>query len=178
MRACRAVLVTLAMAAALVGCRTEDKPWSDAPFAAAMLPAFGARVTDGKLEIWVPPGCSGVRRVEVGFGFGPKLVLTDATGTATLDRFTVGGPYPGLTVTEAPPPDFDWRAEEYLFLDVTSTPGGFPATARTADIVDGSDDHPDDTFFFDGVGWLDPEGVAARIGNDFEGVCTPQETRG
>lgn len=174
MRSWLAVLSALAVAAALAGCRTENKPWSDAPFAAPMRPAFGARVTDGKLEIWMPPGCVGVRSVEVGFGFGPKLVLTDASGTATLERVTVGGPYPGLTVTEAPPPDFDWRTEEYLFLDVQSTPGGYPATARTAEVVAGSDNHPADTFYFEGVGWLDAAGVAESEGKEFAGVCTPQ----
>ena len=141
-----------------------------------MRPAFGARVTDGKLDIWVPPGCAGVRSVEVGFGFGPELVLTDASGMATLDRFTVGGPYPaGLTVTEAPPPDFDWRAVEYLFVDVDSTPKGWAGTSRMADVVEGSDSHPDDTFYFGGVGWLDPEGVAEREGKEFAGVCRPQD---
>ncbi|WP_395306807.1 hypothetical protein V4U86_15185 [Mycobacterium sp. AMU20-3851] len=164
----------LLVAAGSAGCRT-DPTSTDAQFAPPMLPSFGARVTDGKLEIWMPPGCRDVRRVEVGFGLGPKLVLTDASGTATMDRFTVGGPYPGLTVTEAPPPDFDWRAEEYLFLNVESTPGGYPGTSVVADIVDGSDSHPADTFYFYGVGWLDPDGVAQREGKDFAGVCRPQE---
>jgi len=175
MRARSAVLVALVAVAGLVGCRTENTSRSDAPFAAPMMTAFGARVTDGKLEIWVPPGCSGVRSVEVGFGFGPELVLTDASGTAMFDRFTVGGPYPGLTVTEAPPPGFDWRAVEYLFLDVKSTPQGWAGTSRMADIVDGSDSHPADTFYFDGVGWLDPAGVAEREGKEFAGVCRPQK---
>ncbi|OCB54810.1 hypothetical protein A5722_19175 [Mycobacterium vulneris] len=175
MRSALAVLLSLLVAMGFSACRTGDRPWSDAPFAAPTRPAFGARVTDGKLEIWVPPGCVGVRSVEVGFGFGPKLVLTDSSGTATLDRLTVGGPYPGLTVTEAPPPDFDWRTEEYLFLNVQSTPGGYPATARMAEVVAGSNSHPADTFFFDGVGWLDPEGVAQKEGKEFEGVCTPQK---
>ena len=176
MRAWPAVLVTpLVAVVGLVGCQTENASRSDAPFAAPMMTAFGARVTDGKLEIWVPPGCSGVRSVEVGFGFGAELVLTDTSATASFDRFTVGGPYPGLTVTEAPPSDFDWRTVEYVFLNVESTPGGYPGTSRVADIVDGSDGHPSDTFYFDGVGWLDPAGVAEREGREFAGVCRPQE---
>ncbi len=170
-----AVLLALLVAAGLTACRTGERPWSDAPSAAPMRPAFGARVTDGKLEIWMPPGCAGVRSVEVGFGFGPKLVLTDPSGTATLDRFTVGGPYPGLTVTEAPPPDFDWRTEEYLFLNVQSTPGGYPATARTAEVAAGSNSHPAGTFYFEGVGWLDAAGVTEKEGKEFAGVCRPQQ---
>jgi hypothetical protein len=62
-----------------------------------------------------------------------------------------------------------------LFLNVQSTPGGYPATARTAEVVAGSNSHPADTFFFEGVGWLDPAGVAEKEGKEFAGVCTPQK---
>lgn len=174
------MLSALLVAVGLVACDSDDDGWNPAAqFAPEKRPAFGAREADGKLQIWMPPGCVGVRSIELTFGrHGPDLVLTATSGTATLDRFTVGSPDPGLTVTEAPPPDFDWRTVDELHLNVESTPKGFAAVSAVADIVDGSGDHPDNTFFFDGVGWLDPEGVAARIGKDFEGVCTPQKTRG
>ncbi|ULN37015.1 hypothetical protein [Mycolicibacterium smegmatis] len=181
MRFWLAVLSALVLAVGLVACDTDDDGWNpEAQFAPVKRPAFGARETDGKLVIWVPPGCVGVWSVKLMFGLsGPDLVLTPTVGTVSFDRFTVGGPYPpGMAVTKAPPPDFDWRTVDTLHLDVGTTPGGFPSTSVVADIVENSGDHPDNTFFFDGVGWLDPEGVAARIGNDFEGVCTPQETRG
>lgn len=181
MRSWLAVLLTSFLAVGLAACGTDDDGWNpEAQFAPEKRPAFGARETDGKLEIWVPPGCVGVWSVELMFGrSGRDLVLTPTVGTVSFDRFTVGGPYPsGLAVTKAPPSDFDWRTVDLLHLNVGTTPGGFPATSVVADIVEGSGGHPDNTFFFYGVGWLDPETVAARIGKDFEGVCTPQKTRG
>jgi hypothetical protein len=175
-----AILLTIASASVSAGCDRDDDGWQpQAQFAPSKRPAFGARVTDGRLQIWTAPRCLNVREVHITFGLGgPELVLTAAgADLPTVERLTVGGPYPGLTVSQAPPADFDWRTPKLLFVNVESTPKGFAGTTEMAEILGGSAAHPDDTFWFDGVGWLNPAEVAAQEGTKFLGICTPDPAK-
>jgi hypothetical protein len=51
------------------------------------------------------------------------------------------------------------------------------ASSAVAKIVDGSEGHPDDTYWFDGVGWLSPAQVAEQDGKTSTAVCTPDPER-
>lgn len=171
-----AVCVALVAAA---GCHRSNNWRPNAPFAPSLRPAFGARVTDGKLRIWTGSRCTGVTRVALTFEPSPaELVLTSQRG-ADVERLTLGGDYPGLQIAQPLPDGFDWHTEDSLRISVYGGPGGGGLGSSTdlAEAIDGSEQHPVDTYWFQGVGWLDPDDVAARDGKTFLATCTPDPAK-
>lgn len=140
--------------------------------------AFGARVTDGELRLWTGAPCSAVTRVTVRFSAGAQLVLEPADGEpAEFDHLELDGPHPGWKIVEALPADFDWRAAEQVDLWIDGGDGEGSKRTLMTDIVDESDRHPADTFWFQDVGWLNPGQVADLDGKIFLTVCTPDPAR-
>ncbi len=172
------IAVIAAIVALVPGCRSNN--WEQtAPFAPSLRPAFGARVTDGKLQFWLGTPCSAVTNVF--FTFDPykddeaELELAPPPGFAPeVDRFTLGGPYPRLTVSTPLPAGFDWRSAKEVMLGVhTLGEDGWGSTSQLSDVVKGSAEHPDDSYWFQDVGWLNPAEVAAQNGKTFLTTCTP-----
>lgn len=92
-----------------------------------------------------------------------------------VEFLTLGGPYPGLTVDEALPKGFDWR--KYQSLRLILHPGQWGPSTDLAPVINESAQHPDNTYWFQGVGWLNPADVAAKDGKTFLAVCTPDPTK-
>ncbi|MGA5546325.1 hypothetical protein ACPCIR_31245 [Mycobacterium sp. NPDC051198] len=122
------------------------------------------------------------RRQPGGGGYELVLTATDPAG-AEVEHLTLGGPYPaGLQVIQPWPSDTDWRLAGRLTLQVNAfpidaQPVDFRATTTVSDIVDGSPVHPEDTLWFDDVGWLDKAGVAERDGKTFTTACASDPGR-
>jgi hypothetical protein len=81
---------------------------------------------------------------------------------------------PGLQVTQPLPPDFDWRSAESVRIAVVGAgeKGGWGSTTQLAEVRDHSGEHPDDTYWFQSVGWLNPDEVAEKDGKTFLATCT------
>jgi hypothetical protein len=174
MRRCVAVIGAVGALIISSGCNGEQR-YDPPPGAPSLLPSWGARETDGKLQIWTGTPCVGITKLSLGHDMGgPDLVLT-ATGSqgANVEYLTLGGPYPGFRVTESWPAGTDWRSADQLVLQVDGKDVTFGATTEVSDIVKGSPEHSADTYWFDGVGWLNPSDVAAKDGKEFAAVCTP-----
>lgn len=166
------ISVVATIASFLVACDRDG--WDPEHFAPSLRPAFGARVTDGRLHIWTGSPCTSA--TEVNLDFTPnkgRLVLAPAQGqTATVEHLVLGGPYPNLEVRKPLPAGFDWRDAESLRLWINGDPGGLGSSADIAEIVKGSGEHPDDTYWFQDVGWLNPAEVAAQDRKTFLATCT------
>jgi hypothetical protein len=174
---------------ALVGCgpfRLDNPMETSVPSS-----KFGIRLVDGDLKIWTGSPCEGVTEINLIFTAPPddRTELQLYTPTAgrgftpgvEVEYVSLGGPHPGLQVSKALPPDFDWRAANRLSIHV-----GGPPVARGADIdfppivaeiTEHSSEHSEDTFFFPGLGWLDPAEVAAGDGREFLTLCTPDPAK-
>lgn len=143
-------------------------------------PAFGARIVDGQLAIWTGSVCHDV--IQLGLTFDPnkqdsraELMMTAPGNVGVdVDHFILGQPVPGLQVTGPLPPDFDWRSAESVRIAVVGAgeKGGWGSTTQLAEVRDHSGEHPDDTYWFQSVGWLNPGEVAAQDGKKFLATCT------
>jgi hypothetical protein len=165
----------------LAGCqRTNDAQggdWHpDAQFAPSLRPAFGARMTDGELRIWTGSPCVGVTRLAITLDLGKdskaETVLTAGSGGATVERVTLGSAPQGLTVKEALPAGYDWSKASTAQLSLSGPPATWGSSVDLVQVRDGSGSHPGDTYFFQGVGWLDAAQVAAQDGKTFLATCT------
>lgn len=140
---------------------------------------FGARITDGALHIWTGSPCRGTTEVYLVFEMGkPNAPALKLASTATepgvmFEYLTIGGPYPGFDIDRALPANFDWRTAETLYLSVSGPPTTWNASTSLAEVVAGSEKHPADTYWFEGVGWLAPAEVASLDGTKFIAVCSP-----
>jgi len=145
-----------------------------APWAPSLQPAFGARVTDGKLQIWTGTRCAGVTRVALSFELsGAALVLLARSEDGVeIEHLTLGGPYPAaLDISEPLPADFG-RDQKSMSLSVHGGSGGWGTVADLDQVMKESAQHPADTYWFQDVGWLDPAVVAAQDGKAFLATCT------
>lgn len=143
-------------------------------------PAFGARDDGGRLAIWTGSVCHDV--ISLGLTFDPndqakraELEMTAPNGAGVdVERFTLGEPVPGLQVTKPLPAGFDWRSAGSVRISVVGggEKGGWGSTTQIADVVKDSPEHPDDTYYFQHVGWLNPAEVAAQDGKTFLATCT------
>jgi hypothetical protein len=167
-----ATLSVLAVVAVLVACDPLGRP--------SLESAFGARVLDGKLYIWTGAPCHDV--VEFGLTFDDNKqdsraeLLMNAPNDVGVDleHFTLGDQVPGLKLTKPLPPNFDWRKAESVRITVHGkVTGGWGTTTELAEVIKGSPEHPDDTYLFQGIGWLNPEEVAKQDGKTFLTTCTP-----
>lgn len=167
----RPALAALLTAGAVAGCGLTGPD----PEATSLPPVFGARVTDGQLRLWTGTPCTQVSRVVVLFSpDGGRLTLEPPDGRRTdIEFLTVGGPYPGLDVVEPLPVGFDWRTsqEVTLIVDAPQAVGATPA--GLAEIAGSSAAHPEDTFYFEGIGWRNPAQVATENRTSLLTVCTP-----
>ncbi|MUM20561.1 hypothetical protein FZI91_02430 [Mycobacterium sp. CBMA271] len=59
----------------------------------------------------------------------------------------------------------------------TEQGNGWGSSTDTAEFIDESPQHPDDTYWFQDVGWLNPSEVAAKDGKDFLATCTPDPAK-
>ena len=137
--------------------------------------AFGARVTDGKLRIWTGSPCAATTGVSLIFKPGQVdqvLTAPDPAGVA-FDHLALGEPVPGLEVTKELPDGFDWRTQQSLQLAVRAATPDQGASVDLAEVLKGSAQHPDHTYWFQDVGWLDPAAVAEKDGKTFTATCTP-----
>lgn len=134
----------------------------------------GVRVTDGSLRFWTGADCIGDTGVIVSFQPGQAdLVLGRAeTLSENLQNLTLGGPYPGFTVVHPLPDRFDWRAAQSVLLrmDFDGSLRWSRTTALATPIAESSR-HPDDTYYFEGIGWLNPTQVAAQDGSSLRTIC-------
>lgn len=168
----RSVGVLLVLAALLTGCDPLGK--------ASLDPAFGARVTDGRLQIWTGSHCVGVTSLSLSFEPGrAELELSSAAESGVdVEHFTLGGPYPaGLRVSQPLPDGFDWRAEKSMHLSAHGGSSHWGTSTDLAEVIKGSDQHPPDTYWFQGVGWLNQTDVAAKDGKTFLATCTPDPAK-
>lgn len=111
----RRVLTLLAAVTVLVACDPLGRPTLEA--------AFGARASDGKLHLWTGSTCHDV--IELGLTFDAykqdtraELAMTAPKPGVDVDRFTLGEPVPGLTVTTPLPANFDWQKAEAVRINV------------------------------------------------------------
>ena len=141
--------------------------------------AFGAREIDGQLAIWTGSPCQDVIRLALTFDPNQddraEFVMSAPAGVGVeVDYFTLGRPVPGLEVTEPLPPDFAWRNAESARISVRGSgeKGGWGSTTQLAEVIKGSAEHPDDTYWFQGVGWLNPAQVKELDAKTFLATCT------
>lgn len=177
------------------GCRSsDDDGWHpDAQFAPSLRPAFGARVTGGELQLWTGSPCVGVTRLSVVFDLAtsgsaetvwtvPRGATTSSRGAngsgVTVERFTLGMAPEGLTVSEPLSAGYDWRSAATAHLLVDGPPVTWGSSVELAEVTKNSAAHPDDTYYFQDVGWLDPAQVAAQDGKTFLTTCTPDPAKG
>ncbi len=153
----------------LAGCPNK------APWAPSLPTAFGARVTDGQLQIWTGSRCVGVTRITLNFEPSrAELVLTSRTEDgAEVERLTLGGPYPpGMNVSQPLSPGFDWRNQKSMDLWTYGGSSHWGPSTDLTEVIKGSEQHPVDTYWFRGVGWLNAADVAAKDGKTFLAACT------
>lgn len=136
--------------------------------------SFGARVTNGRLAIWTGSRCPLTTEVILTFQPGQAdLVLKAQSAGRDFERLTVGEPSADFDTVHDLPRGFDWRTAQSLLLRVDADHAGWPTTTQLAEVFRGSPLYADDTYFFQGVGWLNPAEVAAKDGTFFLGTCTP-----
>lgn len=71
------------------------------------------------------------------------------------------------------PPGVDWRKADAVRINVDGVEtGGWGTTTELTEVIKEFPGHPDDTYRFQSVGWLDPDEVAARNGKTFPTTCT------
>jgi hypothetical protein len=180
----------------LTGC----DPFRPNQLAPSLPVAYGVRVTNGKLRIWTGSPCLAATKVKLTFNadHDTRADLTLRTPLATqkieppagttrndigpdpgvdVEYLTIGGPYSGFDVVEALPQGFDWRTAKTLLMYLDGPNASWGASGDLSEAITGSAQHPDDTYWFQGVGWLNPAGVTARDGKDFLALCTPDPAK-
>lgn len=149
-----------------------------APWAPSLPPAFGARVTNGKLQIWTGSPCVGVTRIALYFGPSTAQLTLASPEGVDIERLTLGGPYPaGMTESQALPAHFEWRNEKTMDFSTYGGSSHWGTSTDLTEVIEGSESHPENTYWFQDVGWLDPADVAAQDGKTFLAVCTADPAR-
>ncbi|WP_316576318.1 hypothetical protein [Nocardia canadensis] len=162
--------VLVAIAALLTSCGIFGKDQVD--LRPGLPDAFGARITDSELRIWTGSRCLGAERAVLAFEPSHSaLILVPASGAGTDIEYLTVGPNPGWKIAEPLPPGFEWRNERKLYLTQIDAGSGVAADIET--IVRDSAAHPADTYWFQGVGWLNAADVAAQDGKTFRSFCSP-----
>lgn len=170
--------LVLALVVGVVGWRLAagDDDWDpDAQFAPSLRPAFGARVDGDRLQIWTGRPCRDVTRVMLTYRFADRdsiPVLLSAPGT-TVERFDAGSGAGPLAVQDPLAPGIDWQEAESVSM-VLDGPDFHQGSFVDLDVVaEGSPEHDADTYWFQDVGWLDPDAVGEKDGKSFLTTCTP-----
>lgn len=191
----RRISAVLAAVMMLVGLTACD-PFGQNQLAPSLPVAYGVRVTDGKLRIWTGSPCLAATKVKLTFDtdHATRADLTLRTPLASqkinppagksrddigadpgvdVEYLTLGGPYSGFDVIDALPQGFDWRSAKTLLIYLDGPNASWGASGDLAEAMTESVRHPDDTYWFQGVGWLNPADVSARDGRDFLTLCRP-----
>ncbi|MFD3703410.1 hypothetical protein ACFWUP_09710 [Nocardia sp. NPDC058658] len=129
--------------------------------------AFGARMTDGILHIWTGPQCPKQDRLSFLFDRNNATYLVLASELpegADIEYLTLGH-NPGWRIITPLPQGFDWKTKNELTLMGEST--DIPTVVRE------STAHPNDTYWFQDIGWLNLAEVAALNGKKFLTLCSP-----
>lgn len=165
------IAVVVSVAAMLVACDTHGPRQR---LGRPSLPVqFGLRVTDGQLRIWTGSPCQDVTWVSLRFTDDARFVWQPPPGeVADVEYLVVNGANPGLDVVETPPQGFTLQNAEFADLTVYAARDELPSRVRIADVVTGSRDHPDDTYYFGAAGWLNAAEVAAQDGETFLAPCS------
>jgi hypothetical protein len=172
------LLGAVAVVLGLAACDTGDDWSPDAQFAPSLRPAIGVRVTDGDLRLWTGTPCRRVTRAALTFDAGTDdsvtWVLTSRRERgAVLDELDMDGPNRGFTVTGPLPDGYDWSDADQVSFSADAADEVWGTNTDLDVVREGSADHAADVYYFDQVGWLDPEGVEERNGEDFLTPCTP-----
>ncbi len=168
--------VLIVAATAIASCGLFNDLEQD--FSPSLPQAYGARMTEGELHVWTGSRCTDTKKVV--FSFDPQgirfilesdnFIRTTNKKVGTDVEYMTLGPNPGWTVIQPLPPGFDWRtAKSFRFLGA----GLGEEAVDIATIVEESAQHPPDTYWFQGIGWLSPADVAAKDGKTFLAACTP-----
>jgi hypothetical protein len=104
------------------------------------------------------------------------LTASDADGVE-FQHLTLGEPVPGLAVTKDLPAGFDWRKQQSLQLVVRAATPDQGTSVDLGEVLKGSAQHPDGTYWFQDVGWLDQPAVAQEDGKTFLATCTPSPAK-
>ena len=171
-----ALLVALVALLAASGCHEIQNP------GIRSLPlVFGARVTTGQLKVWTGEPCLGVTRFGLIFEGDTRAELelqASADQGVQVDHVTLGGPYPpGLEITKPLPAGFDWHTAKSIRISITASIEGGGTAMDMAEIVNGSAEHPDDTYWFGEAGWLNPTELAAKDGKTLLTPCMPDPAK-
>ncbi|MGV0810467.1 hypothetical protein ABQF34_00745 [Mycolicibacterium boenickei] len=194
----RVIAISFATALLLTVCGCDL--FGKNPLKPSLPGAFGARITNGNLQIWTGSLCMGVNTIKFQFDWSEndraELVLQTPTKSLQLnpppgqtrddvgpdpgvdiEYLTFGGPYPGFKIAKPLPPEFDWRKAKTLgiLIDGELMAGG--AEVDLTEVFDQSAHHPKDTYWFQGIGWLNPPEVRSQDGNTFLALCTPDPAK-
>ena len=140
---------------------------------------FGVRVTDGTLRIWPGAHCTGVKDVIVTFQPGQADLSLRAptlqSYNVNLSELVVGGPYPSLDIIHPLPDNFDWHTADTVALRVFELTAIDPWTVATelGAARRESAQYPEDTYWFQGFGWLTNSDANAMDGTKFLTACRP-----
>ena len=173
----------LAAMGVLAACHSGNDFDPPAQFAPSLRPAFGARVDDGQLRIWTGSPCVGVTRLAVVFDLAEQdtaqsVLTSTAKMGATVDRFTVGTAPAGMSVKTPLPAGYDWQSATSATLTLSGPPATWGSKVQLAEVKSGSATHPDDTYYFQDVGWLDAAQVKQQDGTSFLATCTADPAKG
>lgn len=140
---------------------------------------IGVRVTDGALQFWTGAPCPADDRVVVTFQPGQTETVLQKKGDLGIEHISLDRPDPEFTVSRPLPHDFDWRTAESVLLRLFSTAQVrvhdpnlvWSKSTQLAVPIAESALHPPDTYYFEGIGWLNPADVAARDGSAMHTIC-------
>lgn len=130
--------------------------------------AVGVRVTDDSLRFWTGSPCPFNAGAIVTFqpGQAETILQKNEHPASDFEYLTVGTPDPKFTVTHPLPEGFDWRtATTVLFRLAEKDPTLDRYNilwSRTTDLsapLAESSRHSPDTYYFEGIGWLNPTQV-------------------
>ncbi|WP_441957548.1 hypothetical protein [Mycolicibacterium houstonense] len=141
----------------------------------------GVRVTDGGLRFWTGAPCPVEDGVVLTFqpGQAETILRKNSSPGTDIERISLGQPGPDFTVIRPLPHDFDWRTAKSVLLRLFDTEKlrihdrnlVWSKTTQLAIPIAESAQHPSDTYYFEGQGWLNPADVAAREGTSMQPIC-------
>ncbi|MFI9504769.1 hypothetical protein [Nocardia sp. NPDC052566] len=164
----RRIAILVAVAALLTSCGIFSQYEQDR--SPGLPRALGARVTAGELRIWMGARCFGSTHLT--FLFHPSetsVLLVADNGDETEFEYVTLGLNPGWTISKPLPAGFDWTKEKRF----TFSGSGQGGHSDIETIMKDSAAHPDDTYWFEDVGWLNPVDLAAKDGKTFLAACSP-----
>ncbi|MHC9292090.1 hypothetical protein ACRCUN_06455 [Mycobacterium sp. LTG2003] len=146
----------------------------------AVAATVGVRVTDGTLRFWTGTPCPFDSGVVLTFQPGQvETTLKNTKLDPDFEHLNLGEPAPQFTVTRPLPNDFDWRTAKSVLFRLIKTDAAtnranqlvWSKTTELATPIAESAQHPADTYYFEGHGWLSPAEIAAEDGTSIQTIC-------